>query len=377
MKNYKIVSFFNKIFLLSRYKYYFSIPNKKYFCIYDDNNTFLQNYFNQKTEFIKHNKINIFILFLLLFKNGINIKEFMLNYLIEYIKYVQAKIFISNIDNNILFWRIKKFIPDIKIIIIQNGWRLKKYDIFEKINKKNEYKSDLFFTFNNYISIKYSNYINSKFITIGSLENNYRKVTKFKNSRTVLFLSEYIGNEKSPFFIDNKINFNSWYNPELNLLVFLKKYCLENNYTFKVSPRTNKFKEEYAFYKNILGNNHWEFLDKNKTSSYHEIDKAKIAIAISSTIGYEALARGKKVIFFACRKTRKESGNFGWPAIKKNKGLFWTNNLDIYEFKKILDRILCMNDASWNFQSKKIINKLINYDKNNSIFKKEISAIIH
>lgn len=36
-----------------------------------------------------------------------------------------------------------------------------------------------------------------------------------------------------------------------------------------------------------------------------------------------------------------------------------------------------MNDVSWNFQSKKIINKLINYDKNNSIFKKEISAIIH
>ena len=118
MKNYKIVSFFNKIFLLSRYKYYFSIPNKKYFCIYDDNNTFLQNYFNQKTEFIKHNKINIFILFLLLFKNGINIKEFMLNYLIEYIKYVQAKIFISNIDNNILFWRIKKFIPENRFIII-------------------------------------------------------------------------------------------------------------------------------------------------------------------------------------------------------------------------------------------------------------------
>jgi surface carbohydrate biosynthesis protein len=376
-KNYKMINFFKKIFLLFSNKYIFCVPDKKYFCIYDDNNIFLHNYFSkEKTEFIRHGKINIFIIFVIIFKNGIYIRDFMLNYLTHYIKFVQPEIFISNIDNNPLFWSIKKNIPNIKIIIIQNGLRLKKYDIFEKIKNKKEYKCDLFFTFNKHIASEYANYINSKFIVTGSMENNFRKIKKFKDSKTILFLSEYIGDQSAIFFISNKISFNSWYKPEFNLLIFLKNFCLKNNYKLKVSPRTNMLRQEYLFYKNILGEDNWEFLDK-KVSSYDEIDRAKIVISISSTIGYEALARGKKVAFFSCRKMREESGNFGWPAIKRNKGLFWTNNLNIHEFKKILVKLLLMNNVIWNVKSKKIINNLIVYDKNNSIFKKEISNIIH
>ena len=44
------------------------------------------------------------------------------------------------IDNNPLYWAIKKKISYLKVLIIQNGWRLKNHDIFDskKLSLKNK-----------------------------------------------------------------------------------------------------------------------------------------------------------------------------------------------------------------------------------------------
>ena len=366
------MNFFIKFFrslLVS--KYYFHIPLKKKYLILDETNKLYFNKFCPKhqAEYIKINSLNIYVIFKLLLKDGISTKSFMLRYFINYIKLSEPAFFITKIDNNPIFWQLKNFVPNVKIIIIQNGWRMKKYDIFENVKNDKKYKADLFLTFNNAISAFYSKFINAKFITLGCIENNFNKIQLFKNSKSILFISDYIGKSDSFFFKKNKINSHEWYKPEFFLLPYLKKYCLKKNYNLIICPRTF-LKNEYLFYRKILGDSDWKFLDKKKICAYNEIDKSSISISISSTLGYEALARGKKAIFFSCRKTRGVSASFGWPKYhQKKEGFFWINYLSLKKFEIKLNNIMNMSKYEWKSKSAKYKSNLMCYNNNNSILK--------
>ena len=118
--------------------------------------------------------------------------DFHLNYLETYLKFVQAKVFISTIDNNPLYWSIKKRIPNLKVLLIQNGWRMKGGDIFDKkkIIPENNYQVDYFFTFNASVSRLYSKYINANFVEIGSYKNNFNSINKLLLEHKVIFFRE-------------------------------------------------------------------------------------------------------------------------------------------------------------------------------------------
>ena len=71
--------------------------------------------------------------------------------------------------------------------------------------------------------------------------------------------------------------------------------------------------------------------------SYHYCDAAKLIISNASTLGYEALARGSKVIFFnyhdfdSFQQYRKI---FCWPYRLKKNGPFWTNDISLKNCSK-------------------------------------------
>ena len=48
-----------------------------------------------------------------------------MNYYIEYIKICNPKILITFIDNNLIFYKLKKYFPNIYFISVQNGIRTK------------------------------------------------------------------------------------------------------------------------------------------------------------------------------------------------------------------------------------------------------------
>ena len=54
--------------------------------------------------------------------------------------------------------------------------------------------------------------------------------------------------------------------------------------------------DEEKYFKNHLSNKS-TYIKNNRFKSLEIIDDANIIITINSTLGYEALARGKKVIF--------------------------------------------------------------------------------
>ena len=363
-----------------KYKYFFSLPSKKKIYLATSENNLFKKYLKLKPKdfYSNSNSLNLFIILkVILYKKSE--KSFFLNYFIQYLKSINAEVIITNYDNNIIFWKLKKYLPDLKVIILQNGIRLKKFDIFEKKILDDNLSCDYFFTFNNTISTKFSKLIKSKFISIGSFQNNGIGILKKRTlypKKTLLFISEFLEIKDNNFFKDCRINIDKWYLPEKKLLPFLFKFCKENNFELKILPRTLEM-DEYNFYLNIFKTKEFIFLDKKKINSYHEIDKAYINIFISSTLGYEALARKNKVAAFSTRKIRGISGKFGWPSIKNKKdGYFWTNSLDIKKFSKILNNLIKINDKDWIKISRNISNKIMKYDKKNSKLKSILKKMV-
>lgn len=81
-------------------------------------------------------------------------------------------------------------------------------------------------------------------------------------------------------------------------------------------------------------------------SCYENVASAGFVVFINSTLGYEALARGKKATAFTLRGEflGPAAGNFGSVADLPEKGPFWTSHWDEREFKRVMDyeqSILC------------------------------------
>ena len=114
-----------------------------------------------------------------------------LNYYIKYIELSDPKIVITFIDNNFIFYQLKKYFRSKKFISIQNGHRMAYGDIFGFLQKNKKIKNlsaDMIFTFNKNIMSEYKKKISSKFQAIGSLKNNHVKVGKIIKKKTKFFI---------------------------------------------------------------------------------------------------------------------------------------------------------------------------------------------
>ena len=354
----------------------FKIPFKnKIYLVDRSENNFLKKIIKKNFTVYNTEKFNFFILIQLIFKKKFSSFDFHLNYLETYLRFVQAKVFISTIDNNPLYWSIKKRIPNLKVLLIQNGWRLKSNDIFDKIKiiPKNNYQVDYFFTFNASVSKLYSKYIDANFVEIGSCKNNFNSIKKNKKNNKILYVSEFLDEKKC------KISYDSYTKPDRCLLLFLKEFCLKNKFRLEILPGSFSEKE-YLFYRNILGTKGWTYKNKIK-NSYQYTDMVNLVVFISSTLGYEVIARKNKVAGFCCKLSqylpkKKGSRCFGWPIYDyKDSGFFWVNKMDLNNFEKKLNNLIKMPKTQWNLKISNYRKNIMIYNKNNYKLREIISKV--
>ena len=83
-------------------------------------------------------------------------------------------------DNDIRFYKLKKFNQDTKFIAIQNGLRTKFHDIFDELEEKNikGLSADYYCAYNGHIKKLIKKHINTSVVTIGSYINNQVKIKK-------------------------------------------------------------------------------------------------------------------------------------------------------------------------------------------------------
>ena len=333
---------------------------------------------------LRGESLNLYVIF----KCLLNWKFSVRNYILQYLACVKPSVALTFIDNNSWFYLLKNQQKDLTTVFVQNGARGDVGDIFGFLKKqthfRNKYKVDHMLVFGDAVGRKYAKYIEGKTLSIGAFKNNFYQTTSQESSKSVLFLSQYKmppNQEKRPMFMQGNqpIFWSQLYSAEEFLLPLLQKYCLKNQLELKICMRSSgQTKHEHNYFRSLLGNETCELLKRsNLYSSYENVAAAGVVVFVDSTLGYEALARGKKTAAFALRGKllRSVACNFGWPADLPDNGPFWTNHADEREFERVMDYITTVNDEEWEQIRQRYVPELMEYDHGNTRFLKLMREI--
>ena len=369
---------------LFKVKLFFKIPQKKDILIYDNEGSgFIIQSLNKDSYEILHTRgetLNIFILLKLLLSFRFNYK----GYLDEYIKFVDPKVLITWIDNNLDFYKYKN--EKLKKIAIQNGRRSSlNTDIFfnlsEKINNKEKYYADYLFVHSKSVQKIYEKFINGKICVTGSFRSNNEQISNNKKSNDILYISTFrnstVGNENR-ILVNNYLNSNyttrDWINHELRLLKWLKFYSLTHKRRISILGSQIDYQNELKHYQKNL-NLKFNFIEKTKNrKTYQILDESKIIVGIDSSLLNEALGRGCNVVFFSYRGNTYplNSRKFGWPENFSMNGKFWSKNPDYQSFSKTMN----FYNSKSHVVSKNLRNKVMVFDKKNVKFLNILNNIL-
>lgn len=277
------------------------------------------------------------------------------------------------------FYELKKNFKDISFISIQNGSRQripflncrgKNLSMFDKKqhDDSDKLKCDHMFIFNKYYIKEYQKIIDSNYHVSGSFKNNLIKIEKTKNFDKFLYLS--IFSNKQKFF--QKF--------QKKILILINQYFSYSGKKLHILLRSKNIlqqKKEIEFYKKIFKSNCVFEKTYNWKKSYKLVDKFENIVFIFSTLGFESIARKKKVAIFSPLRDENSQLNFGWPALKKKKyNFFQAKNFNYNEIKRVLNNVNSCSQDEWNKKYYRIIKDQLYLDKNNSKLKKTILNLL-
>ena len=116
---------------------------------------------------------------------------------------------------------------------------------------------------------------------------------------------------------------------------------------------------------------------KRRFDNYSLVNKFEIIVFADSTLGYEAIARKKKIVAISCRKEKgKIIAPFGFPTIKSNKAFFFTNFGTKKEIFRVLNNVYSLPKKKWLKKYQKKLNVFMSFNKDNIKLKKTINKLI-
>jgi len=311
-------------------------------------------------------KINIWVLISIFLKLKPNLK----NYCISYINFSKPKLVLTSADNSVLFYQLKKYFEKIKFVSVQNGFRFneKTFKHLTKLKKEgHDLRTDYMFFFSNSIKNHYKKFIKFKPYILGSFRNNSVPIKKIKTkNNSILHLSgwrikKWFDKDLEKRVIFSIANFCEKYKIKLYILPYSRITPSDPKIT------AEDFKKEESFFKWSLNKFKFKLLrKKNQNDSYKFIDQFNLITFIDTTLGYEAISRGKKIASFSVRPNKhKEDFTFGFPEFKKKSGFFFTCKNSNKEFDRILNNTWRISQKNWKKKYFKKLNNLMIYNKSN------------
>ena len=234
--------------------------------------------------------------------------------------------------------------------------------------KKNKMFADFIFVLSQSYKKEYSKFFSGKILVLGSIVSNQVNIKKEKSNK-ILYISEFYNKKKLHGF-----PFNKMYESEKKLFKIFAKLIHEKKINLYILGRQNQSNDEKKFYEKIC-NADFKFIKKQPNfKNYNELDKANLIIFISSTMGYEALGRGKKIVSLSVRSKILKDKNykFGFPEKLKDKGPFWSNSLSPRYIEKIILNNKKQSTTEWFRKNKKFIKNQMFFNNKN---KKAIDLI--
>jgi len=362
---------FRYLIIFLKAKYTIIPPKKKDVLIYDMGRSkiIIEKIFKmQKLSFLytRKEEFNLFILI----KIFLNFKFKYFDYLIEYIRYVDAKVVLTSVDNDRNFYLIKQRLPQTTTIFFQNGFRAGGGDIFgileEKKNLKiykKKYFVDLMCVFNKMTADCYNKFISGQTFVSGSIRSNDTKISKGENS--LVFV---------PVFRLTRNLFNS----EYEIVKIINEFCEKKKLNLVILGRyvfPKDVLKEKNFFSNLIRNKFRYFHRFPNRDTYGIIDKSKIVVSAGSTLGMESLGRKKKtaIIHVFPNKNPYKKMFWGYFTKRSNHGFFWNNGVNRKKIFQILNRLLKIKKNQWEKKLKYYEYETTAYDYKNVRLKKKIT----
>jgi surface carbohydrate biosynthesis protein len=328
---------------------------------------------------LREREVNLWVAVRCLFDRNLSAQ----NYALIYIEIVQPKLVITFIDNFPAFFQLKSRFPEIQTVIIQNGIRSERGDLFGASIASLKLEGnhvDQMFVFGSAVGAMYRKYISGEIVPIGSFKNNLVPITK-SNKRTVAYISTYrSGITRTTVIPDSLPGFPVQYGQIIDrreqTIIFLAQFCKNNNLSLVIIGKDEDFEGEKSYYDKLLKDFSWTIAQRQTTTiNYAVVDESEIVVFTSSTLGYESLARGKKTAAFLIDAEIIDSPSikFGWPVSLSDDGKFWTNRLDETRFDEILNYLVTSSKDEWEKVRAETMHEIINFDPGNSQF----AAMVH
>jgi surface carbohydrate biosynthesis protein len=147
---------------------------------------------------------------------------------------------------------------------------------------------------------------------------------------------------------------------------------MENNKTLNIAGRSGiEDSVERNFYTDYLHGSAFKYAPRvDAYSTYKLIDCADIVVSVDSTVGYEAIGRGRKTACLSCRGValKRKDRSFGWPGNFPDNGPFWTSDQDEKQFQRVMDYLNTVGDEEWDQIRQTYANELMEFDPGNTRF---------
>ena len=319
-------------------------------------------------------------------------KKSLFDYTVAYIKTFKPQFVFTFIDNNVDFYKLAEIFPRVKFIAIQNGQRANYanqlgFGFFDQLkNESAKYKlsAHAICVLGTTSAKQYTQYIQAKPVVTGSLKNNLIGNQIMPTERfDIVYVSQHapfeIPNSEVKYFFGNKsITAEEFYTIEQKVVRFLAAHSKLTNQSFAVlGKRTDSSQFESEFFTSAASPHKIQFIPRtSETSTYEFCDSASILVTTDSTIGYEFLARGKKVAFLSARidaidhvlSQEVHDTDFGFPLGLGTSGPFWTNAANESEFERVIGSVQSMSDAQWASTISPYNEVLMAYQPGNTAF---------
>jgi surface carbohydrate biosynthesis protein len=320
-------------------------------------------------------EINVWVAILSL-KNYKYLKNPVYSYQITYVRKVNPKYMLTHIDNNPLFYKIANKFPAIKSVMIQNGIR---DDFLKNEDNYMDCKVDYTLVHNTSIAEYFASHIKTKALVVGSIRNNAVPIKQLSSKNRVVYVSTYVDIESSENSIirlpGGAVLSRDFIRIEVEVFQLLEKWCRSKSIDLVIAGamlNDESANREKKFFSNLTDLKNRQYIKRTSINSTYElIDGAEMVVTIDSTIGYEALARGKKTALLAVRAKNLNQIDrlIGFPRIIEERFPFWTQDSTMIECERVLDYTWSADVQDWIKMSETIIPKLMEYDPKNLILK--------
>ena len=305
-------------------------------------------------------------------------ESFFTIYVDLYIRYARPRTLITFIDNDLRFWTLKKRHPEVQFIAVQNGRRGGAGDVSLDSLDPTVHGVDSFYSFGKAYGDHISKRTNTmRVVDHGSFKNNLvlPDTTKKKGAG---WISQYRPPSRWNY---GGVSHEAFFEADRQAFGLFARWCVERNLEIEILGRSRpeEVEEELGFYRRVAPRAALTIRpNTSDLASYSAVDAKEVVSTVSSSLGYEALARGTKAFFFDYRSSflGLSEYKFGYPLVFSKTGIFWTSSQSAADVFHQLDTLRGMSKNSFKQAAQSVSKPLVAWEPGNRDLKRELSGLI-